>query len=113
MNRQMVKISNEKLLREIEKRGLMGRQMSVEMGYAPGYLSCCGARGQMSKSGLTMLERMFDIRPEEIMKDDDKPEQEPEQMTIPEPPVEPINYERLGQVIYQAVYEAVKKAWAE
>ena len=114
MYRSMMKIDGNKLTREIEKRGLIGRAMSVEMGYAASYISCCTNRGHMSTSGLKMLEKLYDIRPDEIMPDKE-PETipEPEQMTIPEPPADPINYERLGQVIYQAVYEAVKKAWAE
>lgn len=110
MKKNMVSVSKEKLYRELEKRGLNHSEVSTEIGFAQWFISNSASRGKINRTGAIMLEKLYNIKPEDYAPD---PDNTPE---IIEPVKEAqniIDYEKLGEVIYDAVYRAVKTAWSE
>ena len=101
-----------KLEREFEKRGLNASEVAVELGYARGYFAGCKHEGRnLSMAVKRMLEKLYDIRPDEY-----EVKEEPATVpTAPPPVIQPfeLDYVRLYNIMYEAVYNAVKKAWSE
>ena len=105
----MYKVDPDKLHRELQKRNLEGKSVSLKLGYNKDYFAQVFNRGQISKVAAIALENLFDIRLEEYQATERTDMNTPAQLpSFPE-----IDYEKLGQVIYESVYQAVKKAWAE
>lgn len=111
-----VDINGEKLKKILEDRFLTFSEVSVECGYNESAISRCIARNSMTKILIKALELRYNIRPEDYVildpKQEPKPEA-PEQMSFIQAPGIEIDYGHLKSVIYEAVYEAVKKAWGE
>lgn len=104
----MVSVDSKKLKAEFEKRNLSMAEIAREMGRADKYLSNKIQKdtGEITLADSKFLEAVYSIKREVYELESDASE------TISEPtPI--IDYEKLGQVIYNAVYEAVKKAWSE
>lgn len=60
-----VNVDNEKLHKEIERRGLKITQMSREMGYGKSTLGEAARSGKMKYTQALLLERLYNIKPEE------------------------------------------------
>lgn len=110
-----VDINGAKLRKILEDRFLTFTEVSIECGYEESAISRCIARNRMTKILIKALELRFNIRPEDYVIPDPKPEpmpETPEQMSFLPGKVE-IDYICLKSIIYEAVYDAVKKAWTE
>lgn len=109
-NTVTIRIDPEKLTREFEKRNLMMKAVSRELGYNEDYFAGCRQRCKISKSAAMSLQNKYNIRVEEYEAREEPPA--PKLETTAAQPVE-IDYTKLYNVIYEAVYSAVKKAWSE
>ena len=106
---KMVKIDKTKLDNELRKRGLTNTDVSKELGFHNGYISDAMHRERIGVVVLRMLEVLYNISPDSYVIEDKK-----EKIEIVDNELkETINYEKLYNLVYTAVYEAVKKAWAE
>ena len=111
----MMQIDSEKLSAILKKRNLNAVEISRKIGYNDHYISQAIVRGKMSKPTAVALKNYYNIDREDY-EWVEKPESNPEPASTapdPIPACEPIDYDRLGTIIYNAVYEAVKKAWSE
>lgn len=108
----MMQIDSEKLSAILKKRNLNAVEISRKIGYNDYYISQAIVRGKMSKPTAVALKNYYNIDREDY---ELVIQPEPEEQAIIPAPVspEPIDYDRLGTIIYNAVYEAVKKAWSE
>lgn len=106
---KMVKIDKTKLENELRKRGLTYANVSRELGFHQGYIADAMHRERIGIVVLRMLEVLYNISPDSYVIEDKKEKIE----TVDREPKETINYEKLYNLVYTAVYEAVKKAWAE
>ena len=111
-----IMISKEKLYEALAKRNLTSAEASRELGFSDWFLSNCAGRGYLTMPGVKGLEMLYGIIREEY---EVCPEEEVT-LTNDEVPkffdgeADPvIDYEKLGNVIFEAVYQAVKTAWAE
>ena len=101
-----------KLEREFEKRGLTASEVALELGYARGYFA--GRKNEKNTlpvAVVRMLEKLYDIRPDEY-----EVKEEPATVPTAPPPViqsVELDYVKLYNIMYEAVYNAVKKAWSE
>lgn len=98
------KIDGDVLVEELRKRGLDLYQASEEMGYSRKYLHECIKRGTIHPATIRMLNVMYGIKRVNNDEGGAKSEKRSE---------ETIDYGKLYQVIYDAVYTAVKKAWMD
>lgn len=113
-----ITISKEKLYEALAKRNLTSAEVSRELGFSDWYLCNCAGRGYLTMPGVKGLERVFGIIRQEY---EVYPEEEVTLMNDEVPKSFDgdgeadlvIDYEKLGKVIFEAVYQAVKKAWAE
>lgn len=127
---RMVDIDSTALKVALAERNLTYTEVSEELGYDASMMSRCLKTGRVSKILLKGLELRYGIRSESIIipeKEDipdlDLPVREPEQETaidyeklagiIRSATPDPIDYGHLKSVVYEAVYEAVRKAWSE
>lgn len=99
-----VNVDNEKLHKEIERRGLKITQMSREMGYGKSTLGEAARSGKMKYTQALLLERLYNIKPEEYA---------PTAESSGGAEVSQTNANELYTTIYAAVYNAVKQAWRE
>lgn len=88
----------------LKKRGLTAAKAGRELGFSDNYFANVKARGRITKSGAILLERVFGIKAEDYSMNEAEP--------VNEKPAE-FDYDRLYEVIYTAVYQAVKMAWKE
>lgn len=104
-----VKADKAKLYDEFKKRNLSVSQVSKEMGRGPNYITEQIKQGFISLPCATFLKVRYNINEKDYA-----PEEETKPVVIePTKTIDPIDYEKLATVIYDAVYEAVKKAWSE
>lgn len=82
------------------------------MGYNLSYIGNTVARNKIAPSGARMLEVLFNIRLEEYAKKQDATVEDVVEKTIKEETTA-IDYDKLYQIIYAAVYDAVKRVWSE
>ena len=108
-NRKIYFVNPDKLSRELEKRGLAKATASREMGFCEAYLSQVMQRGVISKVAARALESTYNIR----LVDYALKEATPELVAPPAPVQLELDYVKLRNIIYDAVYSAVKKAWSE
>ena len=100
----------------LAKKGVTPAEASRELGFCDWYLSNSAGRGYLTMPGVKGLERVYGINREEY---EVSPVEEitPTNDELLKPfngeadPV--IDYYKLGNVIFEAVYQAVKTAWAE
>lgn len=102
-------VNSDKLSRELEKRGLTKAVASREIGFCESYLSRVMQRGVISKVAARVLENTYNIR----LADYELKETAPTPVAPPAPVQFELDYVRLRNIIYEAVYSAVKKAWSE
>ena len=111
---RMINIVPENLEKEICKRSLTKGDVSETIGHNRNFISESMRKGRLSRSAVKGLESIYNIPPESYcITEKTEPVNEPEELPEPEPKTDPIDYHRLGRVIYNAVYQAVKKAWSE
>lgn len=101
----VIKIDSEKLKKAILKRNLTNSVIQKKLGRESGYISKITKRGSMTPSSVALFELVFGIAPEEYVLVDSRIEQEENTESAE------LDYGKLYQVIYDAVYTAVKKAW--
>lgn len=107
----------EKLIAELNNRGVKSLTAAcIEMGRAHNYLAEQIKRGGgLSEPTAKFLKLRYNIEPESYAPDvvEEKPEQ-PVQMVVGElSEAAGFDYDRLADVIYKAVYAAVKHAWMD
>lgn len=100
-------VNPDKLSRELEKRGLTKAIASREIGFCESYLSQVMQRGVISRVAARVLESTYNIR----LVDYELKETAP--VAPPAPAQLELDYVKLRNIIYEAVYSAVKKAWSE
>lgn len=108
----MIRVDFEKFTNALESAELTKAGISKEMGYGHGYIN-----GQLSNGGkirravANYLEKVYGIDPAtyEIPETVAKPPEiiEPKECTVP------VDYDKLHETIYNAVYSAVKAAWMD
>ena len=111
----MVKIDGEKLYKEIRERGLTTVKLCKDLGVNSGYFSNAKYRGAIANLAVVALESRYGImRDSYIIKEEDTAVQVVEVVKEKETDFfSEENMQKFYQVIYSAVYEAVKKAWSE
>ena len=107
-----IEIDGEKLRKEFEVRNLKLMDASNKCGFEQTYFSKSCRMNRITKPAMNLLQQMFNIRYEDYKID------EPEQIEETEVKENPITItedvsKALYDIIYSAVYEAVKKAWSE
>ena len=111
---RMIKVDRERLYEELRKVGLGPGEASVRLGFGASYISSSSSRGHLSRLCVRLLEKELGIAPDQyVIQEETAPEPEVEEIQAVEEVREVIDYDRLHNVIYDAVYLAVKKAWAE
>lgn len=105
---KVTNINSMNLLCELEKRNLKNSDVSEELGFKRGYIKDALRRGRISNGAIKMLEVLYNIKPDSYCVIDAKQEK-----SVVEEKESVIDYDRLRETIYDAVYWAVKKAWAE
>lgn len=110
-----VDIDGQKLREIFDKRGLKMQTVSIDCGYEGSYFSKATRDNKMSKTAIILLQDRYKIYPEDY--EPDKEVVTVEVATVETPKTEMIisddTAKLLHQIIYSAVYEAVKKAWTE
>lgn len=103
------RINPDKLSRELEKRNLTRVAASREIGFSDAYFANVMRKGVISKAAAKALDNAYNIRLADY-----KLEEVPlEPVAHPAPIQLELDYVRLRNIIYEAVYSAVKKAWSE
>ena len=107
-NRAMFQIDREKLYEALKKRGLRNTAVCADLGMSGSYLANCAHRGKITETSAVLLERLYNIKREEYQLVQEEP-------VIPAktPDVAALDYDKLYQTIYAAVYHAVKVVWSE
>ena len=112
----MIKIDGEKLYKEIRERGLTIAKLCNDLGVNSGYFSNAKYRGSIANLAVVALESRYGIMRDSYVV---KEEQETSVQVIEVMKEKDVdffseeNMHKFYQVIYSAVYEAVKKAWSE
>lgn len=103
-------VNPDKLSCELEKRNLTKAIASREMGFCDSYISQVMQRGVISKVAARALENTYNIS----LADYELREAAPATPVAPPASAQlELDYVRLRNIIYDAVYSAVKKAWSE
>lgn len=96
-----IKINPANLKAELTRKGISMVQASLRCGFSKGYLKECCKRGSVPPTVVKLLWYEYNIDPELYVYDgEDEPEKEKE----------PLDCEKLYQVLHDAVYTAVTKA---
>lgn len=119
--REMVIIDAEKLDAEIKKRGLERQVISIEMGMNTGYLSSCmnpkswqDGKTKISKTVALLLKSMYNIDRSSYEYTEPVVEEKPVEEVVENPDlIKNMTGEQLSNLIYKAVYSAVKHAWED
>ena len=107
----VIKIDPDKLTKEFKKRNLIKGDVSEEMGHNRNYISDVVRRRTIPKHAAVFLHRNYNIelKDYEAVREEkkvDKPKRE-------ERAIKDMADKQMYQLIYSAVYHAVKKAWSE
>lgn len=106
MNGKTINIDPERFAEAFKKRNLTFSETSVFCGFGNTYFTQCKNRGVIGKPAAKMLEQLYHMDKNEYAITPDPIKETPESLP-------PVDYDALETVIFKAVYEAVKKAWAE
>lgn len=106
----MVNIDSNKLREEIKKRGVTYRQASCNVGCSEDYFYNAFYTKRMKYSIVKMLDMIYNIKPEAYVQ---KPEEPAERPVNEEIPNNGLDWQRLHNVIYEAVYNAFKNVMSE
>ena len=111
-----ITIDKDAALFAFARRGLKPEDVSEELGYSSGFLTQNFTNKKMRSGVVKMLNTLYGIAEVELTTPVSSTNITPFETQKKDTVVyfeEGINYERLYQTIYGAVYEAVKKAWSE
>lgn len=106
-----IKINSEKLRKILIERGLNARDVSYEMGHGRNYFSDSFRRGNLSRHAVVYLENKYNIKLEDY--EAVQEEKREERHKREERALKDMTDKQMYQLIYSAVYHAVKKAWSE
>lgn len=67
-NHNMISIDGDRLKAELEKKGLTGSEVGLQLGYSKGYISVCIGNEKISKVATIAIENMFGIPIERYQK---------------------------------------------
>lgn len=84
--------------------------MATELGLSRHYFKNVYARSSISEQTAKSLERCYNIKPQDFAPDKPEAANTPKEVTEK---VEPFDWQKLYNVMYEAMYNAVKKAWSE
>lgn len=106
-----IKINSEKLRKILIQRGLTAGNVSYEMGHGRNYFSDSFRRGSLSRHAVVYLENKYNIKLEdyEAVQEEKREERSKREERV----LKDMTDKQMYQLIYSAVYHAVKKAWTE
>lgn len=111
MNRKpTIECDMNKLKHEFKKRNLSDNDVATELGLSRYYFKNVYARNRISEQTAKGLEKCFNIKPQDFAPDKPEPANAPKEVAVK---VEPFDWQKLYNVMYEAMYNAVKKAWSE
>lgn len=106
-----VKVDIDKFHEIFRKRGLTMREASITCGLPQSYFSNHTTKnGELAKSAVILLEKIYNIKPEEYAIVEPEPEVEEKKEQIVIQKSEPIDYDRLYRTIYKATFDGMNKA---
>ena len=109
-----VKVDIDKFHAIFRKRGLTMREASLTCGLPASYFSNHTTKnGELAKSAVILLEKIYNIKPEEYAIVEPEPEVEEKKEQIVIQKSESIDYDRLYKTIYKATYDGTMKAHEE
>ena len=100
--RTMVSVNENALKVALAKRGVGSTQASIAIGCSSAYLSNCMMRGVMSEASALLLETISGIKREEYAAEVKPP-------VVDKAETAGIDYDRMYQVLYSAMYNAYKQ----
>lgn len=107
---KIVKIDPAKLRAELNRRNTTPSIASRAIGYNDSYITNACGKGSMTQVAVNALENIFNIKSSAYV----VPDRPVAPAPAPPPPAPfELDYVRLRNLIYDAVYTAVKKAWSE
>lgn len=65
---KQIEVDGQKLLQIIREKNISAHEISRNMGYSQSYISMCASTGQISQTALKLLELMYDIKIDDIKK---------------------------------------------
>lgn len=115
-NNTYVKIDGEKLRKILDEKELVRAEASRRVGYNDSYLTCAIKRNVIRKNVTEMLDILYGIKLSDyewtVRTVDQVPPKKVDEPKEEDSISEEI-WKKLHDCVYSAVYEAVKKAWAE
>lgn len=105
--KNMIKVDKGRLYAELVKRGVKAADVSREFGFNPNYIANSANLGRVTNATVLLLDRVYGIK-REAYEASEAPAEVKEAAES-----DGIDYDKLYQTIYAAVYHAVKKAWSE
>ena len=106
-----VKVDIDKFHDIFKKRGLTMKEASLTCGLPPSYFSNHTTKnGALAKSAVILLEKVYNIKPEEYAVFESEPEVEEKNEQIVIQKSAEIDYKRLYHTIYKATYDSTMKA---
>ena len=107
----VIKIDPDKLTKEFEKRNLIKGDVSEAMGHNRNYMSDTIRRKTISKHAVVFLHKNYniDLKDYEAVQEEKREERHKREERV----LKDMTDKQMYQLIYSAVYHAVKKAWAE
>lgn len=107
----VIQIDPDKLTKEFEKRNLIKGDVSEEMGHNRNYISDVVRRKTISRHAVVFLHKNYNIE----LKDYEavQEEKKADKSKREERAMKDMTDKQMYQLIYSAVYHAVKKAWSE
>ena len=106
-------INGAKLRNEFAVRKLFMSEVSEKCGFEKSYFSKCIREGKIGKPAVTLLDRMYNIKFEDYRIDDVREMQKTESSDSESLAITEEVSKVLYDIIYSAVYEAMKKALSE
>lgn len=104
MKTNMVEIDGEKLKKIFLNRNLSISDVSMKMGFNPGYISNVCSRNRITRNGIISLKNICDIDPEEYAIEENNSNQMEKQ-----PPTKNDYDLELEEIIYRAIKRALSE----
>ena len=103
-----VNINGEQLKRLITMKGTNMQEMGLAVGYSKSYISNACALNRIAEPVVLLIEKLYEIdRGLYVIPEEEKPKQLPAEAEVVK--VEPIDYQKLFAVIYQAFKKALSE----
>ena len=107
----VIQIDPDKLTKEFKKRNLVKDDVSEEMGHNRNYISDVVRRKTISRHAVVFLHKNYNIelKDYEAVQEEKREERSKREERV----LKDMTDKQMYQLIYSAVYHAVKKAWSE